>query len=388
MGPIEEDILNEIITASGITGRDLRESLGDSYTSNQIRNAMTRLRSRDLIETIDGLYYATAEATPKQPAVKLPPAPVKVKAKQPDPAPACSDVGDETEHVGAGPDEQIEAVPTTAKPATPKSPTEVLAHQIRAGLGPHNDSDEPVVKCVKQLVDSHADIQHENTSLYYLISGIRQAAGDGEGKLMQDELIKHIEQLHRDAEEARAVRRYFAGFGKEQPLQNLVQRLNGDSLMLGQICALVEEYCPEGATTYEAVAHIVEQFNKLNEQEDELLNIINHTYTCAIGAGNLVEAVTRMVQQLDKQPGPQFQPAANQDDNPPKITIATAIEELQAAAGECYDDDAHMRVYPDRVLIAAMGHLFELPNGNNDEITQFLQSVSWISGQVLMKEAA
>lgn len=35
----------------------------------------------------------------------------------------------------------------------------------------------------------------ENCSLYSLIASIRKAAGDPEGKLMQDELIKHIENL-------------------------------------------------------------------------------------------------------------------------------------------------------------------------------------------------
>lgn len=384
MGPIEEDILNEIITASGITGRDLRESLGDSYTSNQIRNAMTRLRSRDLIETIDGLYYATAEATPKQPAVKLPPAPVKVKAKQPDPAPACSDVGDETEHVGAGPDEQIEAVPTTAKPATPKSPTEVLAHQIRAGLGPHNHSDEPVVKCVKQLVDSHADIQHENTSLYYLISGIRQAAGDGEGKLMQDELIKHIEQLHRDAEEARAVRRYFAGFGKEQPLQNLVQRLNGDSLMLRKTNTLVEKYRPEGGTIYDAVDNAIAELDMLKLQEQVLLELANrYPFTNSPTRANLLSAISKMAEMIDNSSSATpVQPPANEAEP----DLKQAIDRLQCAISDTHND-IHLRISPDHANIFTLGHVFVLPDGSNEEITRFIESLNMISAQIADKAA-
>lgn len=380
---METDILDMIISSHGISTADLKEAFDGEYTPKQIANTLTRLKSRDQVELIDGLNFATSAALNNAPSATAQPAPADATA------PICEDAGDETEHVGAGPVDQIEAVPTTAKLAASVGvKSEALARQIRAGLGPHNHADEPVIKCVMNLVDDYANATCRETGAFRLLADIRAAAGDPEGRLMQDELIKHIEQLHRDAEEARAVRRYFAGFGKEQPLQNLVQRLNGDSLMLGKICALVEEYCPEGATTYEAVAHIVQEFNKLNEQEGELLNIINHTYTAKVTRWDLVETVTRMVQHLDEQPGPQLQPAANQDDSQPKITIATAIEELQAAAGECYDDDAHMRVYPDRVLIAAMGHLFELPNGNNDEITQFLQSVSWISGQVLVDKAA
>lgn len=386
MGPIEEDILNEIITASGISGRDLRESLGDSYTSNQIRNAMTRLRSRDLIETIDGLYYATSEATPKQPAVKLPPAPVKVKAKQPDPEPACIDVGDETEHVGAGPDEQIEAVPTTAKPATHMTQAVALARQIRACLGPHNDSDEPVKKCVMELVDNHANLQHENTSLYYLISGIRQAAGDGEGKLMQDELIKHIEQLHRDAEEARAVRRYFAGFGKEQHLQDLVQRLNGNSLMLGKIAHMVEEHCEDGATTFDAVEAILTDLQRLQTQEKELLEIANrYPFTNSATPADLVRVIGHMAQIIDNpRSATPVQPAANES----APDLKQAIDRLQCVLGDSYDDETHLQVYYDRVMITSIGKLFEVPSRTHDEIEQFIESLNRISEQVIPDKAA
>jgi len=386
MGPIEEDILNEIITASGISGRDLRESLGDSYTSNQIRNAMTRLRSRDLIETIDGLYYATAEATPKQPAVKLPPAPVKVKAKQPDPEPACSDVGDETEHVGAGPDEQIEAVPTTAKPATHMTQAEALARQIRAGLGPHNDSDEPVKKCVMELVDNHANLQHENTSLYYLISGIRQAAGDGEGKLMQDELIKHIEQLHRDAEEARAVRRYFAGFGKEQDLLHTVQRLNGHSLMLGKIAALVEDWCPKGTSmsTFDALQVVLADLKRLHTQEKQLLEIANRfPFTDSTTPDDLVRVIGNMAQIIDSpKSATPIQPAANES----APDLKQAIDRLQCAISDTHND-IHLRISPDHANIFTLGHVFVLPDGSNEEITRFIESLNMISAQIADKAA-
>lgn len=377
MRPIEEDILNEIITAGGINGRDLRENLGDSYTSNQIRNAMTRLRSRDLIETIDGLYYATAE---------LPPAPFKVKAKQPDPAPACSDVGDETEHVGAGPDEQIEAVPTTAKPATPSTPAEVMARKIRECLRTYNYPDEPVTKCVTNLVNKQSELQHENTSLYYLISSIRQAAGDGEGKLMQDKLIKHIEQLHRDAEEARAVRRYFAGFGKEQHLQDLVQRLNGHSLMLGKIAHMVEEHCEDGATTFDAVEAILTDLQRLHTQEKELLEIANrYPFTDSTTPDDLVRVIGNMAQIIDNpRSATPVQPAANES----APDLKQAINRLQWAISDSHDDETHLQVYYDRVMITSIGKLFEVPSGTHDEIQQFIESLNRISEQVIPEKAA
>lgn len=44
------------------------------------------------------------------------------------------------------------------------------------------------------------DLHEENTSLYYLLSDIRAAAGDPSGKLMQKELVEHIASLWDDSE--------------------------------------------------------------------------------------------------------------------------------------------------------------------------------------------
>lgn len=212
---IETDILDRVITSHGISNADLRDAFDGEYTSRQISNAMTRLRGSGQVELIDGLNFATSDVTSKTPAVKLPPAPVKVKTSQP--AEACTDVGDETEHVGAGPD--------TNQPKPPAGSREHLARQIRAALGPHNNQDDSVTKCVTNLVDDHASQVHENQSLYALIAKIRDAAGDSEGKFMQYELVEHIKQLHQDAIEARAIRDYFSGFGETRPLIEIVKKL-------------------------------------------------------------------------------------------------------------------------------------------------------------------
>lgn len=66
---------------------------------------------------------------------------------------------------------------------------------------------------------------------------------------------------------------YFAGFGKEQHLQDLVQRFNGHSLMLGKIAARVEEYYEDGTTTLDAVEAILTEMTRLQTQENDLLEV-------------------------------------------------------------------------------------------------------------------
>lgn len=50
---------------------------------------------------------------------------------------------------------------------------------------------------LEEIVDilSRKELAQENASLYNLLAHIRAAAGDPEGKLMQDELVKHIRSL-------------------------------------------------------------------------------------------------------------------------------------------------------------------------------------------------
>lgn len=52
--------------------------------------------------------------------------------------------------------------------------------------------------------DAHGLQKPELNGMLALLYAIREAAGDKEGRLMQDELVKHIARLRRDAEMARA----------------------------------------------------------------------------------------------------------------------------------------------------------------------------------------
>jgi len=55
-----------------------------------------------------------------------------------------------------------------------------------------------------QLKEQNKELYKDNTSLYALLYEIRKAAGDPEGKLMQDDLIRHIAN-HRQSVERSAV---------------------------------------------------------------------------------------------------------------------------------------------------------------------------------------
>lgn len=380
---METDILDMIISSHGISTADLKEAFDGEYTPKQISNTLTRLKSRDQVELIDGLNFATSAALNNASSTPAQPAPTAITT------PICEDAGDETEHVGAEPVDQIEAVPTTAKPAASVGvKSEALARQIRAGLGPHNHADEPVIKCVMNLVDDYANATCRETGAFRLLADIRAAAGDPEGRLMQDELIKHIEQLHRDAEEARAVRRYFAGFGKEQHLQDLVQRLNGHSVMLGKIAVLVEDWCPKGTSmsTFDAVQVVLADLKRLHTQEKELLEIANrYPFTNSTTPADLVRVIGNMAQIIDNpKSATPAQPAANES----APDLKQAIDRLQCVLGDSYDDETHLQVYYDRVMITSIGKLFEVPSGTHDEIQQFIESLNRISEQVIPEKAA
>jgi len=181
------------------------------------------------------------------------------------------------------------------------------------------------------------------------------------------------------------VRRYFTGFGKEQHLQDLIQRLNSHSLMLGKIAARVEEYYEDGTTTLDAVEAILTEMTRLQTQENDLLNIINHSYSTAIGSNKLADTVAKMVQQLDGQPGPVFAPPSANESEP---DLKQAIDRLQCALGDSYDDETHLQVYYDRVMITSFGKLFEVPSRTHDEIQQFIESLNRISEQVIPEKAA
>jgi hypothetical protein len=63
----------------------------------------------------------------------------------------------------------------------------------------------------KTLADCHSgyalakqvlELREENASLYHLIADIRDAAGDAEGRLMQGELVAHIDEMRKNLAEA------------------------------------------------------------------------------------------------------------------------------------------------------------------------------------------
>ena len=62
----------------------------------------------------------------------------------------------------------------------------------------------------KSLADCHSgyalarqvmELLEENASLYSLLANIRAAAGDAEGRLMQDELVAHIASMRKEVAE-------------------------------------------------------------------------------------------------------------------------------------------------------------------------------------------
>lgn len=239
---IRDEIRTAIQLCGGATFAELKDDLKD-LNSKQISNALHQLKDAGEIERIENRYFVVGAEKP--PAVKLPPAPVSVKQK---PATAIEDpeqhlhpaltgdVGDETEHVGEGPDvppsvieayQMLESDTPAAGADQQPAPgsREHLARQVRGAMGEFNDDDQPVVACVEGLVASNAEMRGSVTQMLRLLADIRAAAGDPEGKLMQPELIAHIQQMHQDAADAAQVRKYLAGFGTERPLLDTVQSI-------------------------------------------------------------------------------------------------------------------------------------------------------------------
>lgn len=50
-------------------------------------------------------------------------------------------------------------------------------------------------------VEEIEELKEELSSLYYLVYRIRKAAGDPDGRPMQDELIEHISKLRKMAQD-------------------------------------------------------------------------------------------------------------------------------------------------------------------------------------------
>ncbi len=70
-------------------------------------------------------------------------------------------------------------------------------------------------------------LREENASLYHLIADIRAAAGDPEGKLMQDDLVEHVREI-RDERDALAA----------NVVEIIEARHSNDSLM--NICKVID----------------------------------------------------------------------------------------------------------------------------------------------------
>lgn len=54
----------------------------------------------------------------------------------------------------------------------------------------------------------------DNASLHHLITDIRNAAGDGNGRLMLDELVEHVDGLRRKSEDLEAMNRKGWEYGR------------------------------------------------------------------------------------------------------------------------------------------------------------------------------
>lgn len=69
-----------------------------------------------------------------------------------------------------------------------------------------NDPVERLVACYNACIGMDdpekeiADLKAQNASLLRLLADIRSAAGDPNGRLMQDELVEHIGTMRRDAD--------------------------------------------------------------------------------------------------------------------------------------------------------------------------------------------
>lgn len=77
-----------------------------------------------------------------------------------------------------------------------------------------------------------------------------------------------------------------------------------------------------------------------------------------------------------------IQPAANES----APDLKQAIDRLQCAISDTHND-IHLRISPDHANIFTLGHVFVLPDGSNEDITRFIESLNMISAQIADKAA-
>ena len=67
-----------------------------------------------------------------------------------------------------------------------------------------HDTAESLADCHSgySLAKQALELREENASLYQLLADIRAAAGDDEGRLMQDELVVHVAKMRKELAEA------------------------------------------------------------------------------------------------------------------------------------------------------------------------------------------
>lgn len=72
------------------------------------------------------------------------------------------------------------------------------------------------------------------------------------------------------------------------------------------------------------------------------------------------------------------------------ITTTESIEHLSDLIGSIFDDQTRMVIYPTGIELEIIVHdsRFVIPTGVSDETDQFIEALSWISGQYIADEAA
>lgn len=72
--------------------------------------------------------------------------------------------------------------------------------KLKADLAAVKEERDELRESQRLACERTAEVLLDNNSLLHLIARIREAAGDPEGKLMQDELVEYVGKLRKDKE--------------------------------------------------------------------------------------------------------------------------------------------------------------------------------------------
>lgn len=209
---------------------------------------------------------------------------------------------------------------------------------------------------IKQAAVIRSELEKEKqNSIQWLrhIADIREAAGD-KGKLPLSEFIEYLAQMHNDLKEERAT------------ASELRSKFKDVRIALG--CSGLRTW-PE----------FIEYLEKTHEK------YLNRNHLTAE-----LEGIAKQVNYQPKEHDSISMAVACALEKQRSITTIESIQHLSELIGSIFDDQTRMVIFPTGFESEIIVHdsRFVIPIGVSDETDQFIEALSWISGQYIADEAA